>query len=210
VKSDGRRADRAKIWKEIEIMPSVPPERLPRIPQERMTEAQKQAAAEIAAGPRGELRGPFVALVRSPGLMSPLQKVGEYLRFKCPLDRRIMEFATLIAARFWTQQYEWQAHYVHAMKAGLDPAIAQAVAEGRRPTGMAEDEEIAYELVTESLQNKSVSDATYARAVARFGEAGVVDLVALAGYYLLLAMVLNMARTPLPAGKGPELKWFPY
>jgi 4-carboxymuconolactone decarboxylase len=188
----------------------MPPGRMPRIPPEQMTEAQKQAAAEIAAGPRGELRGPFIALLRSPGLMSPLQKVGEYLRFKCPIERRVMEFATLIAARFWTQQYEWQSHYAHAMKAGLDPAIAQAIAEGRRPTGMAEDEEIAYELLTESLQNKSVSDVTYARAVAKFGEAGVVDLVALTGYYLLLAMVLNTARTPLPAGKEPQLKWFPY
>ena len=187
----------------------VPPERLPRIPPEKMTEAQKKAAAEIAAGPRGELRGPFIALLRSPGLMSPVQQVGEYLRFKCTLDRRVMEFATLIAARFWSQSYEWQSHYQHAMKAGLAPAIADALAEGRRPPGMAEDEEITYELVTESLHNKSVSDATYARAVAKFGEAGVVDLVALAGYYLMLAMVLNMARIALPAGKQP-LKPFPY
>ncbi len=188
----------------------VPPERMPRIPPEKMTEAQKKAAAEIAAGPRGELRGPFVAFLRSPGLMTPVQQVGEYLRFKCALDRRVMEFATLIAARHWTQQYEWQAHYEHAMKAGLKPAIAAAIAEGRRPSGMADDEDIVYDLLTESLHNKSVSDATYARAVAKFGEAGVVDLVALAGYYLLLAMVLNLARTALPAGKSPQLKPFPY
>jgi 4-carboxymuconolactone decarboxylase len=188
----------------------MPPARMPRIPPEMMSAAQKQAAAEIAAGPRGELRGPFIALLRSPGLMSPVQKVGEYLRFHCALDRRIMEFATLIAARFWTQQYEWQSHYQHAMKAGLAPAIADAIAEGRRPAGMAEDEDIVYELLTESLHNKSVSDATYARAVSKFGEGGVVDLVAVTGYYLMLAMVLNMARTPLPAGKEPQLKWFPY
>jgi 4-carboxymuconolactone decarboxylase len=187
----------------------VPAERMPRIPPERMTEAQKKAAAELAAGPRGELRGPFIALLRSPGLMAPLQKVGEYLRFQSPLDRRLAEFATLIAARFWTQQYEWQAHHAHAMKAGLKPGVAQAVAEGRRPAGMAEDEEIVYELLTETLQNKSVSDATYARAVAKFGEAGVVDLVGIAGYYLLLAMILNMARKALPEGKSPMLPTFP-
>ncbi|HEX9673987.1 MAG TPA: carboxymuconolactone decarboxylase family protein, partial [Burkholderiales bacterium] len=122
----------------------VPPERMPRIPPEKMTEAQKKAAAELAAGPRGELRGPFIALLRSPGLLAPVQKVGEYLRFNCPLDRRVTELATLIAARFWTQQYEWQAHREHAMKAGLDPAIADAIAEGRRPTGMKQDEEIVY------------------------------------------------------------------
>ena len=185
------------------------PERMPRISPEKMTEAQKKAAAELAAGPRGELRGPFIALLRSPGLMAPLQKVGEYLRFQSPLDRRLAEFATLIAARFWTQQYEWQAHHAHAMKAGLKPGIAQAVAEGRRPTGMAEDEEIVYELLTETLQNKSVSDATYARAVGKFGEAGVVDLVGIAGYYLLLAMILNMARKALPEGKEGMLPKFP-
>jgi 4-carboxymuconolactone decarboxylase len=188
----------------------VPPERMPRIPPEKMTEAQKKAAAELAAGPRGELRGPFIALLRSPGLLAPVQKVGEYLRFNCPLDRRVTELATLIAARFWTQQYEWQTHREHAMKAGLDPAIADAIAEGRRPTGMKQDEEIVYELLTETLHNKSVSDATYARAVAKFGEAGVVDLAGLAGYYLMLAMIMNMARTALPAGKSPQLAHFPY
>lgn len=187
----------------------VPPERMPRIPPEKMTEAQKKVAAEIAAGPRGELRGPFIALLRSPELLSPVQKVGEYLRYKCTLDRRVMEFATLIAARHWTQQYEWQAHHEHAMKAGLKPAIAEAIAQGRRPAGMAEDEEIVYELLTETLHNKSVSDPTYARAVAKFGESGVVDLVGLAGYYLLLAMILNTARTALPAGKPPQLAPFP-
>ena len=189
---------------------SLPPERMPRIPPEKMTEAQKKAAAELAAGPRGELRGPFIALLRSPGLLGSVQKVGEYLRFNCPLDRRVSELATLIAARFWTQQYEWQAHREHAMKAGLDPAIADAIAEGRRPQGMKQDEEIVYELLTETLHNKSVSDATYARAVAKFGEAGVVDLVGLAGYYLMLALIMNMARTALPAGKSPQLAPFPY
>lgn len=187
---------------------SVPPERLPRIPPEKMTEAQKKAAAQIAAGPRGELRGPFISLLRSPELMTRVQQVGEYLRFQCPLDRRIMEFATLIAARFWSQSYEWQSHYQHAMKAGLKPAVADALAEGRRPPGMMEDEEIVYELLTESLHNKSVSDATYARAVAKFGEAGVVDLVTVSGYYLMLAMMLNLARIALPAGSQP-LRPFP-
>jgi 4-carboxymuconolactone decarboxylase len=183
-------------------------ERLPRIPPEQMSEAQKKAAAEIAAGPRGELRGPFISLLRSPELMTRVQRVGEYLRYQCPLDRRLMEFATLIAARFWSQSYEWQSHYKHAMKAGLAPAIADALADGRRPAGMAEDEEIVYELLTESLHNKSVSDATYARALAKFGEPGVVELVTVAGYYLMLAMVLNTARKALPPGAQP-LRPFP-
>lgn len=187
----------------------LPPERMPPMAPEKMTEAQKKAAAEIASGPRGELPRPFVAFLRSPGLMAPVQKLGEYLRYGCTLDRRIMEFATLIAARAWTQQYEWQAHHGLALKAGLKPGIAQAVAEGRRPAGMAADEEAVYELLTEVLRNQCVSDATYARAAALFGEAGVVDLVGLAGYYVLLAMVMNTARTALPEGVTPPLPHLP-
>lgn len=184
-------------------------ERLPRIPPERMTEEQKAVAAAITAGPRGEVRGPFIALMRSPGLAGPLQQVGEYLRWRCPLDRRIAEMATLIAARHWTQQYEWNAHYTHAMNAGLAPAIAEAIAEGRRPQGMAGDEEILHDLLTEALHNRGVCDATYARALAQFGEQGIVELLAIAGYYSMLAMILNVARTPLPAGREPQLPPFP-
>ena len=184
-------------------------ERMPRIAPEHMTEAQKKVAAAIAAGPRGELRGPFIALLRSPGLADPIQQVGEYLRYRCPLDRRVAEMATLIAARHWSQQYEWNSHHAHAMKAGLGPAIAGAIAEGRRPAGMAEDEEIVYELLTEVLHDKSACDAPYARELAKFGEQGVVDLVAIAGYYSMLAMILNVARTAIPGGKPPPLAPFP-
>ena len=190
-------------------MPSNTPERFPAIPPEQWTEEQKKVAAVIASGPRGEVRGPFLALLRSPGLAHTVQQVGEYLRFKCPLDRRIAEMATLIAARHWTQQYEWQSHYKHAMKAGLSPEIAQAIAEGRRPAGMAKDEETLHDLLTETLHNKSVCDATYARAVAVFGEQGVIELIAIAGYYAMLAMILNVGRKALPAGQEPMLPWFP-
>jgi len=188
---------------------AVKRERMGRIAPESMTEGQRQAAAELASGPRGEVRGPFNVLLRSPELMSPLQKVGEYLRFRCQLDRRIAEMATLIAARHWTQTYEWNAHHPLALKAGLKPEIAQAIADGRRPTGMAQDEEIVYDTLTEALLNKSLSDATYDRAVKQFGEQNLVDLLAIAGYYALLAMLLNVARTPLPEGKQPGMPHFP-
>lgn len=189
---------------------SPPAERLPRITPEKMTEAQKKVAAEIAAGPRGELRGPFIALLRSPGLASPIQKVGEYLRYRCPLDRRIAEMATLIAARHWTQQYEWNSHYTHAMNAGLKPVVADAIAEGRRPTDMAQDEEIVHDMLMEALHNQSVCDATYARAIAEFGEQCVIDILAIAGYYAMLAMILNVARIALPGGKPSPLAPFPH
>jgi 4-carboxymuconolactone decarboxylase len=183
--------------------------RMSAIAPENMTEAQKQAAAELASGPRGQVRGPFNVLLRSPELMSPLQKVGEYLRYKCALERRIAEMATLIAARHWTQVYEWSAHHRLALKAGLKPDIAQAIADGRRPTGMAVDEDVCYDLLTEALQNKSVCDFTYERAVKQFGEQNLVDLLAIAGYYALLAIMLNVARTPLPDGKEPGMPHFP-
>ena len=184
-------------------------ERMSKLAPENMTEAQRQAAAELASGPRGDVRGPFNVLLRSPELMSPLQKVGEYLRFRCQLDRRIAEMATLIAARHWTQVYEWNAHHPLALKAGLKPEIAQAIAEGRRPTGMAADEAVVYDLLSEALQNKSVSDATYERGISQFGEQNLVDLLAIAGYYAMLAMMLNVARTQLPEGREPGMPHFP-
>lgn len=191
-------------------MTTMRPERLPAIPPEQWTDEQKTVAAVIASGPRGEVRGPFLALLRSPGLAHAVQQVGEYLRFKSPLDRRIAEMATLIAARHWTQQYEWQSHYKHAMKAGLNPAIAAAIADGRRPTGMAQDEEALYDLLTEVMHNQSVCDVTYARAVEVLGEQSVIELVAVAGYYAMLAMILNVGRKALPAGQEPMLSWFPH
>ena len=186
---------------------TVAPERMPAMAPEKMTEAQKKAAAEITAGPRGEVKGPFVALLRSPEFMNRVQKVGEYIRFICPLDKRINEFAAIIAARHWNQQFEWWAHYRQALEAGLKREIADAVGEGRRPTGMAEDEEIVYDLLTEVLNNKGASDATYERAVAKFGEGGVIDVLGVAGYYALLAMVMNVARTGVP--EGPALPLAP-
>lgn len=188
----------------------MPPPRFPRIAPENYTEEQKIAAAAIVSGPRGEVRGPFITLMRSPGLANVVQQVGEYLRFRCPLDRRLAEMATLIAARHWTSQYEWQSHHTHAMKAGLSPAIADAIADGRRPAGMARDEEALHDMLTEALHNKCVCDTTYARALEVFGEQGVVELLAVAGYYAILALILNVARPALPPGKEPMLPWFPY
>jgi len=181
----------------------VAPERMPMIPADRMTPEQKKAAAELVAGPRGEVKGPFVALLRSPDFMSRVQRVGEYIRFVCPLDKRINEFAAIIAARHLNQQFEWWAHYRQALEAGLRREVADAVREGRRPTAMADDEEIVYDLLTEVLVNKGASDATYARAIGKFGEQGVIDIVGIAGYYALLAMVMNVARTAVP--EGPPL-----
>jgi 4-carboxymuconolactone decarboxylase len=185
-------------------------DRMPPIPMEKMTEAQKKAAEELVAGPRGALGGPFVPLLRSPEFMSRLQKMGEYLRFENSLGRKLTEFVILLTARQWTQQYEYDAHVPLALKAGVKPEFVAAIGEGRRPAGMAADEEVAYDFCTELRQNQSVSDASFARAVSRFGEQGVIDMVGLTGYYSMLAMIMNVARTPMPEGKTPLLAPFPH
>jgi 4-carboxymuconolactone decarboxylase len=185
-------------------------DRMPLIPADKLTDVQKKAMEEVIAGPRGTFVGPFVPLLRSPDFMSRLQKVGEYLRYNTKLGANISEFVILIAARQWTQQFEWDSHDSLALKAGVKPEIIAAVAEGRRPAGMSADEEIAYDFCTELHHNRCVSDAAYARVVNRFGEQGVIDMIGLCGYYTLLGMVTNVARTPMPAGKTPPLASFPH
>ena len=184
-----------------EMRYAVLPDRMPPIPTEKMTDAQKEVAAEIAAGPRGKVEGPYWPILRSPGLARSVQKVGEYYRYHCPLDRRINEMAALIAARSWSQQFVWDVHILQALGAGLKPAVAEAIAEGRRPEGMTEDEEILYDFLAELLANKGVSDPTYAKTVAKFGEGGVTDILGIAGYYTMLAMIMNVGRTPLLEGR---------
>jgi 4-carboxymuconolactone decarboxylase len=173
-------------------------DRMPPLAAERMTLAQKEAAAELAAGPRGGVRGPFIPLLRSPELMDRLQKVGEYLRYQSSLEIRLNEFVMLIVARHWSQQFEWFVHYPLALKAGLDRGVADAVAEGRRPRGMADDEQAAYDFCDELFRTHGVSDATYRSAVDRFGEQGVIDLLGLIGYFTTVSMVMNVAHTPPP------------
>jgi 4-carboxymuconolactone decarboxylase len=173
---------------------------MPALAPERMTEAQREAAAELAAGPRGGVRGPFVALLRSPELMRRLQRVGEYLRFGSRLEPRLGELAVLITARRWTQQFEWAVHRPLALAAGLPAAVADALAEGRRPSAMTEDEALVHDVCEELFRTHGLSDASYARAVARLGEDGLVDLLGLLGYFTTVSMVLNVARTPPPAG----------
>ena len=179
-------------------------ERMGAIAPEKMTEAQKKVAAEIAAGPRGPMRGgPFAVMLRSPDLLGPAQRVGEYLRFRSPIDRRIIELVTCMTARYLTQQFEWFAHSKQALEAGIKAETVEAIAECRRPQGMPPDEEIAHEFVSELLATKGVSDETYGRAVARFGETGVVDIVGMVGYYQLIGLQMNVARTAVPNGSEP-------
>jgi 4-carboxymuconolactone decarboxylase len=183
--------------------------RLPAIPEGKQTEAQKKAAAEFVTIRKAPVFGPFVPLLRSPELMLRASAMGDYLRYRDALPPKLNEFIILIVAREWTQEYEWYVHYPFAIKAGLDPEIAKALAEGRRPARMSEEEEIVYEFSTELNRNKSVSDVTYARAVAKFGEQGMMDMVGMHGYYTLIAMALNVGRTPVPKDYAPVLAPLP-
>ena len=186
-------------------------DRMPAIAAAEMSPAQTAAMDEIAAGPRGRIGGPFIPLMRSPELMNRLQKVGEYLRFQNAMGLRNSEFAVLVVARHWGQPIEWAIHRPIAEREGVLPATCDAIAEGRRPDAMTADETLIYDALEELRNNRSLSDLTYERARQRFGEHGVIDLVAHYGYYSLLAMTMNVARTALPDGASlvGRLKSFP-
>ena len=186
-------------------------DRMPHLGPEQMTEAQRAAAAELASGPRGGVRGPFIPLLRSPELMNRLQKVGEYLRYQSALERRLSEFVILITSRQWTQQFEWSVHVPLARAAGLESGIVEALADGRRPSGMAADEEIAYDFCDELFRTRGVSETTYQRAVAQFREQGVIDLLGIVGYFTTVSMVMNVAHTRAPEdGTIALLAAFPF
>ena len=184
-------------------------DRLPPIPAEKMTPEQRQAADEFRAGRGYDLLGPFAVMVRSPEVMLRAKAMGDYLRFRNVLPKRVSEMVILITAREWTQEFEWSHHYTYALEAGLSQAIVDAIADGRRPEKMAEDEAAAYDFSIELHRRKSVSDATYARALALYGERGIVDLTGISGYYSLLAMMMNVARTKPDTSTGLPLKRFP-
>jgi 4-carboxymuconolactone decarboxylase len=180
--------------------------RFPLLTEATMTPRQRQSYEAIVSGPRKGASGPFNALLRSPEAADRVQKVGEYVRFQSTIPAALNELAILITGRFWGAQFEFWAHRRLARTAGLADAIIDAVAEGRRPAPMSDDERIVYDFCTELFRDKAVADATFRAAVERFGEQGVIDLVAACGYYSIVSMVLNVDRYPLPAGERPPLK----
>lgn len=184
-------------------------DRMPPIPADALTDAQKNAIEAFKAARSADISGPFVPLLRSPEVMSRARAMGDYLRFKSSLPPRLSELVILLTARRWTQQYEWNAHQPLALQGGLRTDVVKAIADGRRPDAMAEDEDAVYTLWDEVQRNQSVSDATYARAVGKVGEQGVIDVLGITGYYTMLAMVMNTTRTPLPDGVKPALAPFP-
>jgi 4-carboxymuconolactone decarboxylase len=173
---------------------------------EEMTPAQKTMIEHLLSGPRAGANGPFNVLLRSPEMGDLAQQFGAATRFKSSLPQRLYELAILVTARHWTSQYEWQAHHRSALQAGLSPAIADAIAQGKRPAAMQKDEEAVYNFSSELLNTKQVGDATFNAARNAFGERGVVDLIGVIGWYNTVSMLLNVDRYPVAEGTQPELK----
>jgi 4-carboxymuconolactone decarboxylase len=174
-----------------------------------MTSAQKTMIEHLLSGDRRGVGGPFNILLRSPEMGDLAQQFGASMRFHSSLPVRLNEFAIILTARFWTAQYEWNAHRRAAAQAGLREDIIQALAAGNRPAKMAADEEAVYNFCTELLKTHQVSDATFQATVKAFGEKGVVDIVGVMGWYQFVSMMLNVDRYPLGEGVQTELKPLP-
>jgi 4-carboxymuconolactone decarboxylase len=183
-------------------------DRLPTIDPEKYTDEQKKAAEEFKTARKVPVFGPFEPLMYSPQVMNQARAMGDYLRYNSAIGNTLSELVILITAREWTQDYEWYVHYPIALKAGIKQEIADAIADGRRPAGMSDDEEIIYDFTAELNRNKRVSDRTFERAEKRFGKKGVVDLTGISAYYTLLAMHLNAAGYSIPKD-GKKLTRFP-
>jgi 4-carboxymuconolactone decarboxylase len=194
----------------------APSQRFKPIAPENQTPEQRALADAIRSGPRGAVKnsaaatpgplgGPFNVWLRTPEIGNIIQSLGAAIRFRSSLPNKLNELAIIITARQWTAQYEWLAHKRLALEAGLDPAIAEDIAQGRRPAKMPDDEAVVHDFSVELHETHGVSDATYKRALDRFGERGVVDLIAVNGYYVLVSMTLNVNRTELPGGVQPPL-----
>jgi 4-carboxymuconolactone decarboxylase len=173
---------------------------------DEMNPAQKTMMEHLANGPRRGAGGPFNVLLRSPEMGDLVQEFGAKMRFGSSLPPKLNEMAIIIVGRHWTSHYEWNAHRNAAAQAGLNEAIIQSIAQGKRPASMDADETIIYNFATELLNTKQVGDANFKAVKDKFGERGVVDLIGVMGYYQLVSMLLNVDRYPLPAGVKQELQ----
>jgi 4-carboxymuconolactone decarboxylase len=183
-------------------------ERFSELRLDQLTAEQQKMAAILKTPPRNsEINtGPFNAYARSPGLGLLLLQVSDYVRFNSSLPPRLSEFAIMIAARHWSQPYEWRAHYPLAIKGGLDRQILVDLGAGTRPQGMKEDETALYDFCTELYRDKDVSDAAFKAALAKFGERGIMDLIGIIGYYDIASMALIVQKaTAKPVDEAPLL-----
>jgi 4-carboxymuconolactone decarboxylase len=173
---------------------------------DEMTPEQKAMIDHLLAGERGGARGPFNVLLRSPQVGDLAQQFGGAMRFHTALPKDVSETIIIMTGRYWMAQFEWTAHKAAALASGVNPAMVDAIAIGKRPTGIPPAMEVAYNFIDELLTTHQVADATFQAAKQIYGEKGVVDITGLSGWYGLVSMVLNVDRYPLDPGQEPELK----
>lgn len=174
--------------------------RLAPLELEDMTPEQRAVADEIMAGPRGGLRGPFLPWLRSPELANHGQRLGAYARYGTSLPRNLSELAIIITGKHWTAQYEFFAHARLALEAGVAEEVVEAIRTGGVPSFEDAAEQFVYDFVTEYFRTNRISDATYERGLAIVSERGILDIVAIVGYYSLVSATLNVFEVPLPDG----------
>jgi 4-carboxymuconolactone decarboxylase len=178
--------------------------RFPQLTLEQLDAKQKGVGEEIMKVSSVGIGGPYNSMLRSPVLAQRMLDLFHYLRWETSFSHKLNEFAILIIGRQWRSQVEWHAHAPIAAKAGLSAAVELKA--GKRPSGMAEDEALVYDFVTELTTTHKVSDDTYARAKKLFNDQQIVDLTAVAGNYVMVAMLLAVAEQPVPPGKEPPFK----
>jgi 4-carboxymuconolactone decarboxylase len=180
--------------------------RFPQLTMDQLNDAQKPLGEQIVKVSSVGLAGPYNPMIRSPVLGQRLFDLFHYLRWETSVPTKLNEFAILIIGRQWRSQVEWYAHAPLAAKAGLSPDIIAELKADRRPSNMAEDEALVYDLVTELTTTKKLSDETFARARKLFNDQQIVDLTAVAGNYVMVAMMLAMAEESTPPGIEPPFK----
>ncbi|MGE0747082.1 MAG: carboxymuconolactone decarboxylase family protein [Rhodospirillales bacterium] len=179
--------------------------RVPDLKPDELSDVQRKVAAEIAAGRGGVVRGPFALWLRNPELAGEASRFGSLLRVGTSVPRRLSELAILITARHWTAQYEWYAHETAARDAGVADDIIEAIRHRRAPAFKAADEAAVHAICTELYQTKAVSPATYETAKAALGQQMLIELVTIATFYAMIAMILVTFEAPLPEGAATPL-----
>ncbi|MBI4528877.1 MAG: carboxymuconolactone decarboxylase family protein [Deltaproteobacteria bacterium] len=177
--------------------------RLPDLQLPELTAEQKRIYDEIAGPRSGSVRGPFPIWLRTPALADLANQLSSALRRDGKLDKRLLELAVLVVARQWSAQYEWFVHERAALNAGLSPEIVEAIRERRAPEFVREDERLVYEVVTELLETRTLSQTSYDRALAALGLEPLIELITTAGFYTMIAMILVAFEAPVPGGNPP-------
>jgi 4-carboxymuconolactone decarboxylase len=176
--------------------------RVPPLDPATLTPEQERVAAAIS-GARKNVRGPFTIWLRNPALAEHANAFGVALRDSKVLDRRLFELAVITVCRAFTVQYAWSSRAPAAEAAGVSPEVVAAIRDNRKPDFKREDERIVYDVATELMQTKDLSQPTYDRAVETFGIEGTVDLVSTIGYYAMVGIFLKSFGVPTPAGDTP-------